>query len=453
MKVSAIPLWEQPVEDGYVICTVETTPGVFRLRRVPPDFIGATGPQGPAGATGPQGDQGDPGPQGIQGIQGIQGPAGSNGTNGTNGTNGADGADGISFGLLYEYSGTTSSGDPGSGVVRFNNADLALATSMFISETDDDGNALAAFLATLDDSTSTIRGFLHVRHASNPAIFSIFTISGVITDNGTWDTFTVANVVKNGVLSQPDQVIINFIPKGDKGDTGAAGPPGAGGTVDDWYYNVDRVMIAHNAGLTLYGEATWNSTTSAAGPVAANADRPQGRDLLSSTTLNNSTFFDSSTTSFRIFSLNMKSIWYLNINQNTGVRSWIGFTNQTGANMFAAADLPAVVFVGFRFSTAVPDTNWQAVVSDGTNQTVVDTGVAPSTTLPQLFHVEWSKGGGEIRFKINGNTVATITTTLPTADTAMRNVFGVKNLVGGAGTARSLNWYVQKMREGSITPP
>lgn len=447
MKTSNIPVHSADIGDNsFIICTVEISTGTFRLRRVPKEFIGATGAAGPPGATGPAGT-GSPGPQGIQGIQGIQGLTGNNGTNGTNGANGT------SFGLRYEYSGTTSSGDPGSGLLRFNNADLALATLLFISETDKDTNGLAAWLATLDDSTSTIRGFLHVRHKTNPAIFSVFTISGVITDNGTWDTFTVANVVKNGTLAQPDEVVINFIPKGDKGDTGATGAPGAGGTVDDWYFNVDRTFTAFNTGTTVQGETTWNSVTSAAGAVAANADRPQGRDMLTSTTLDNSTYFDSSTTSFRMFSLNMKSLWYMNLNQVTGIRAWVGFTNQTGANMFLAADLPAVVFVGFRFSTSVPDTNWQAVVSNGTSQTVVNTGIAPSTTLPRLLHVEWSKGGGEIRFKINGTTVATISTNLPTADTAMRNIYGVKNLVGGVGSARSFNWYVQKMREGSITPP
>lgn len=445
MKTSSIPVFAADIGDNsFVICTVEVSTGTFRLRRVPKEFIGAQGIQGIQGPVGPQGPQGD---QGIQGIQGIQGPAGANGANG------ADGADGVSFGLNYEYSGTTSSGDPGAGVVRFNNADLALATLMFISETDNDGNGLAAWLATLDDSTSTIRGFLHVRHRTNPTIFSIFTISGVITDNGTWDTFTVANVVKNGTLTQPDEVIINFIPKGDKGDTGATGAPGAGGTVDDWYLNVTREHTAHNAGQTVVGEATWGATTSAAGALAATADRPQGRSIITSTTANNSTFFESQTTSFRMFSLNMKSVWYLNPNEITGVRMWVGFTNQTGANMFLAADLPAVVFVGFRFSTSVPDTNFQAVVSDGTNQTVVDTGIAPSTTIPKVLHVEWSKGGGEIRFKIDGATVATINTTLPTADTAMRNVYGVKNLVGGAGSARQLNWYFQGMREGNVSPP
>ena len=445
MKTSNIPVHSADIGDNsFVICTVEISTGTFRLRRVPKEFIGAQGIQGPIGPVGPTGPQGATGPQGIQGIQGIQGPAGTNGTNGTNGS------DGVSFGLEYVYSGTTSSGDPGSGVLRFNNADLALATSLFISETDNDGNGLAAWLATLDDSTSTIRGFLHVRHKTNPAIFSIFTISGTITDNGTWDTFTVANVVKNGTLVQPDEVIINFIPKGDKGDTGATGAPGAGGTVDDWFFYVDREHIAHNAGQTVTGEAAWGSTTSAAGAVAADANQPQGRSIATSTTLNNSTFFESQTTSFRMFSLNMKSVWYLRPNEITGVRMWVGFTNQTGTNMFLAADLPAVVFVGFRFSTAVPDTNYQAVVSDGTNQTVVNTGVAPSATIPRLLRIEWTKGGGEIRFFIDGVAVATINTTLPTADTAMRNVYGVKNIVGGGGSARTLNWYFQKMREGNV---
>jgi len=442
MRVSEIPIWNAIVEDGYVICTVEIEPGVFRLRRVPPDFVGATGaqgPVGPAGSTGPAGLQGDPGPQGIQGIPG------NNGTNGTNGTNGIDG---ISTGLNYVYSGTTSSGDPGAGVLRFNNADLALATALFISETDDDTNNLGAYLATLDDSTSTIRGFLSVRKKTDPAVFSIFSISGVITDNGTWDTFTVTNIVKSGTLVQPDEIVIDFIPKGDKGDTGAAGPPGAGGTVDDWLFFAERSQNFFNGGITLIGDA-WASTASSVNAVAADANNPQGRDLRTSATTNNSAFYESPTTSFRLFSLNNKTVMWIKLNETTNTRSWLGYTNATGANLFLQTEVMTVVFVGFRFSTSLPDTNWQAVVCDGTSQTVVDTGVAPSTTVGQLFRIEWNRGGGEIRFYIGSALVATIITTLPTADTAMRHVYGVKNI---ASAARTMNTFSVKIREGSVTP-
>jgi len=442
MRVSEIPIWNAIVEDGFVICTVEISPDVFRLRRVPPDFVGAQGPVGATGPAGSTGPEGDPGPQGIQGVPGNDGAPGMNGTNGTNG------ADGVSTGLNYVYSGTTSSGDPGAGVLRFNNADLALATALFISETDDDTNSLSAYLATWDDSTSTIRGTLTVRKKTNPAVFSIFSISGVITDNGTWDTFTVANIVKSGTLVQPDEVVIDFVPKGDKGDTGATGPPGAGGTVSDWLFFAERSQNFHNGGVTLIGDA-WTSTASSVNAVAADANNPQGRDLRTSATTNNSAYYESPTTSFRLFSLNNKTVMWVKLNETVSTRSWLGYTNATAANLFLQTETMTVVFVGFRFSTSLPDTNWQAVVCDGTSQTVVDTGVAPSTTVGQLFRIEWNRGGGEIRFYIGSALVATVITTLPTADTAMRHAYGVKNL---ASAARTMNTFSVKIREGVVTP-
>lgn len=442
MRVSDIPEWNAIVDNGFVICTVEIQPGTFRLRRVPPDFVGATGaqgPVGPAGATGPQGIQGDPGPQGIQGIPG------NNGTNGTNGTNGVDG---VSTGLNYVYSGTTSSGDPGAGVLRFNNANLSLATSLFISETDDDANSLSAYLATWDDGTSTIRGTLTVRKKTDPAVFSIFSISGVITDNGAWDTFTVANVVNSGAITGSDEVVIDFVPKGDKGETGATGPPGSGGTVDDWLFFTERSQNFFNGGVTLIGDA-WASTASSVNAVAADANNPQGRDLRTSATLNNSAYYESPTTSFRAFSLNNKTVMWVKLNELTTTRCWMGYTSSTAATFFGSTDTLALVFIGFRFSSAVPDTNWQAVVCNGTTQTVTDTGVAPSTTVGQLFRIEWNRGGGEVRFYIGSALVATITTNLPTADTAMRHIYGVKNI---DAVARTMNTFMVKIREGVVTP-
>lgn len=141
-------------------------------------------------------------------------------------------------GFTYTYSTTTASADPGSGFLRFNNATLASATSLYISETTGLSQAIAAELATWDDSTSTVHSKIRMFKQADPSIFVIFNITGTLTDNGTWDTFTVAYVGGSGSFSNNDVVTMQSLRTGDKGDTGATGPAGtvvivnAAGTAD-----------------------------------------------------------------------------------------------------------------------------------------------------------------------------------------------------------------------------
>jgi hypothetical protein len=73
---------------------------------------------------------------------------------------------------------------------------------------------------------------------------------------------------------------------------------------------------------------------------------------------------------------------------------------------------PAVQFAAFRFSTSQGDTHYQAIVSDGSTPTTVDTGVAPTTSPVSLFIV-FDDGGGTIKFYIGATLVATISSHLP----------------------------------------
>ncbi len=145
------------------------------------------------------------------------------------GKEGPAGAAGRNAGLKYTYLTNTEETDPGAGKLKFNKATLSEATSLRISETDGDGNTLAALIATWDDSTSTTRGHLTMRKDSNPAVFAVFAISGAESDKGTWDTFTVALVASNGAFANNDVVKVEFRPKGDKGDQGEKGEKGATG--------------------------------------------------------------------------------------------------------------------------------------------------------------------------------------------------------------------------------
>lgn len=148
-------------------------------------------------------------------VVGDLGAAGADGDDGGTGPTGPEAA------LHYLWNTNTASSDPGSGKVKVNNATLASATALYVSETDNDANALSALLATWDDSTSTIKGQLLVHDPTTPSNFVIFAISGTLTDNGGWDTFSIAYVSGGGTLTNDMPVSLVFIRAGDRGDAGS----------------------------------------------------------------------------------------------------------------------------------------------------------------------------------------------------------------------------------------
>lgn len=146
-----------------------------------------------------------------------------------NGAAAPPGSEGRAAGLAYKFN-TSTAGAPGSGKLLLNNATVASATALNISELDDDGNTISALLATWDDSTSTIRGKLEIRDPATPTNFAIFNITGTITDAGAYDTFVIAYVTGAGTFTNGLAIHVSFAIKGDKGDTGATGSTGSTGS-------------------------------------------------------------------------------------------------------------------------------------------------------------------------------------------------------------------------------
>ena len=121
-------------------------------------------------------------------------------------------------------------------------------------------------------------------------------------------------------------------------------------------------------------------------------------------------------------------------------RYWIGVSDQsaTGAETVFFSDTPAANFVGFRFSTAASDTHYQAVCQTGSGtQTLVDTGVVPSTSTPQILEFVPTSSGTSVNFYINGVSVATISTTVPATSTAMASLIAV----GDSAANSSFDFY------------
>jgi hypothetical protein len=187
---------------------------------------GATGEKGEKGSTGEKGEKGSTGEKGEKGATGEKGEKGSTGEKGEAGPTGPEGRDATS--LYYAFLSATTNSDPGAGNLKLNNAGLASATALYISETSVLG-AVGNYLATVDDSTSTDKAYLYIREYKTPTNWALYKITGALTDNGTWDTITISYVDHSGAFSNTDEVALQFIRVGDKGSTGAQGEKGSTG--------------------------------------------------------------------------------------------------------------------------------------------------------------------------------------------------------------------------------
>lgn len=136
---------------------------------------------------------------------------------------------------------TDTASDPGTGDLRFDNATLANVTEIGISDNSSiTGNpSVAAWLATWDDSTSTIKGHIFIKKVAAAQNYALYEVTAG-TDATTHWRFTVTHVASSGSFSDGDLLAGLFVPKGDKGATGAAG----GVTVLDDLTDVDLTSVA-----------------------------------------------------------------------------------------------------------------------------------------------------------------------------------------------------------------
>lgn len=164
------------------------------------------------------------GPQGIQGIQGVQGVQGPQGEPGSFG--------GAVF--TYNYLIDTADTDPGSGNLKFDNA-LTTATQLFINKIDINSIDNSAYLETIDDSTSAIKGHFKVSVVGEPDDFVYYAINGEhYLDAGVY--YEIPILYLSGsitTLTNNSDVTITFVRTGDKGDKGDQGDKGDKGDTGD----------------------------------------------------------------------------------------------------------------------------------------------------------------------------------------------------------------------------
>ena len=207
-----------------------------------PIVTGVVGPTGPTGVTGPTGATGvgatgATGPTGLTGADGYVGSDGATGATGPIGATGLTGATGVkgdtgSFGgatFTYNYLTDTADTDPGATNLKFDAA-FASATFLYIDPIDLASNDISAYLETIDDSTSAVKGHFRVEAIGDSSQFAYYAITGAHTLTPTYYQVPVSYLTGSSpTWASGQDVIITFVRTGDKGDTGATGNTGPTG--------------------------------------------------------------------------------------------------------------------------------------------------------------------------------------------------------------------------------
>jgi hypothetical protein len=187
------------------------------------------------------------------------------------GNAGVDGEDGYQAGYRFQYSTTTTASDPGNGYVRFSDSTFGSITTLYMDNLGYDGGDVAAWLDTMDDASSAIRGSLRFQKASDPAIYREFNVNGDVTDSTGYRTVPVIPIASAGSLSADDIIVATFIRSGDTGSAtiadGDKGDITASGDGSVWTINagaVENSMLADGQLIDIASRWTAASASGAA---------------------------------------------------------------------------------------------------------------------------------------------------------------------------------------------
>lgn len=138
---------------------------------------------------------------------------------------GPTGATGWRGGIRYLFSTSSTMADPGPGSARFNSGTFGSITAIALDALNADGVDVSAYLATWSASTSAVKGLLVLQSATiGDATLCVFAVTGV-TNNSGW--YQIAVTPSSGSLpSDAEPVVLQFIPTGNKGDSGSGLPSG-----------------------------------------------------------------------------------------------------------------------------------------------------------------------------------------------------------------------------------
>jgi hypothetical protein len=132
--------------------------------------------------------------------------------------------------LPYTFSTTTTDSDPGSGIVRLNNATQNAATEIYIDDEDNDGTNVSGVIALLagGNNPSSVLGYVTIRKEFAPENFITMKITTLTSASGyTKLVGTVEASSSATPFSDTDNLYFSIDVSGDKGDPGDLSGPGS----------------------------------------------------------------------------------------------------------------------------------------------------------------------------------------------------------------------------------
>lgn len=202
---------------------------------------------------------------------GDKGDTGATGATGSAGSTGATGTQGDAAGVQFTFSTSTTMAEPGAGALRFNNAIPASVTEIAVDDLSADTADISTWLLSFDDSTSAVKGTLHVIGENDASIIAIYQITNITNVSGGWKQLAVAYVSGAGSFTNGLAVRLLYAPNGDKGDTGTTGSTGSTGATGadgvhagiKWLFDSTTTMADPGAGDVRLNHATLASVTAA----------------------------------------------------------------------------------------------------------------------------------------------------------------------------------------------
>lgn len=141
---------------------------------------------------------------------------------------GADGEDGLfgGFSLPWNFSTSTST-NPATGTLRFNNTTYSSVTNLYINTTDNNSVDASSFLAAFSNSSNY--GLIKIFKEDDSSKFWMGTITGV-TNSGSYYTIAVTYITHNSSFAGNNNLVVTFTPKGATGSSGSNGTNGTNGS-------------------------------------------------------------------------------------------------------------------------------------------------------------------------------------------------------------------------------
>lgn len=147
------------------------------------------------------------------------------GDKGDTGSTGSTGAQGASVGTALLWDSDTSDADSGNGKIFGNHGTVSSISQLYIDDLDSAGTNIEAWIATLDDSTTTAaRGTITIVKTVAQTQMAVFTVNSAVVDGTGYWKIPCTHVMSNvGSLADGDAVTVTFTRTGNTGATGGVG--------------------------------------------------------------------------------------------------------------------------------------------------------------------------------------------------------------------------------------